>query len=90
MDLRSFGADNEGSTHELQLLASRGALSRTVLLFDPSTDRALLDSILGPETHGGAILLEADDDDPDEALRALATARAVVLPIPESRLRSSD
>ena len=39
MDLRSFGTKNQGSTHELQLLASRGALGRTVLLVDQGTDR---------------------------------------------------
>jgi hypothetical protein len=88
MDLRSFGPGNEGSTHELRLLASRGALDRTVLLVDESTDRALLDSILGPG-QGGALLLEAGDDDPDVALAALAEA-AGARPPSESRLHRSD
>jgi hypothetical protein len=89
MDLRSFGVANEGSTHELELLSSRSALSRTVLLVDQGTDRVLLDSILGLEDHGGAILLEAEDDDPDEGLKALA-ASAVARPAPESRFGRSD
>jgi hypothetical protein len=89
MDLRSFGVANEGSTHELELLASRGALGRTVLLADETTDRALLESTLGLEDHGGAILLQAEDDDPDEALKALA-ASAVARPAPESRFGRSD
>jgi len=90
MDLRSFGAENEGSTHELGLLSSRGALSRTVLLVDQGTDRVLIDSILGAEDHGGAILLEAEGNDPDEALRALASTCAVAEQVPESRLHRSD
>ena len=90
MDLRSFGAQNRGSTHELELLATRGALSQTVLLIDQSTDRALLDSILGPSDHGGATLLEAEGDDPDQALKALAAICSVARPVPESRLHRSD
>ena len=89
MDLRSFGHDNRGSTHELELLASRGALGRTVLLMDQSTDRALLDSILGSGDQGGATLIEARDDI-DEALAALTDVAAVARPIPESRLDRSD
>jgi hypothetical protein len=80
MDLRSFGVDNQGSAHELRLLSSRGALSRTVLLVDQGTDRALLDSILESEDLGGATLLEARGDDPDEALQALAAVSAVTRP----------
>jgi hypothetical protein len=74
MDLRSFGSDHQGSTHELQLLASRGVLPRTVLIVDQGTDRSLLASILDSKDHGGATLLEAGDDDPDEAVMALAAA----------------
>jgi hypothetical protein len=90
MDLRSYGANNQGSTHELELLASRGALGRTVLLVDQHTDRALLDSILGSDDHGGATLLEAEDDDPDKAIKALVAAYALTGPVPESRLHRSD
>ena len=89
MDLRSFGHDNRGSTHELELLASRGALGRTVLLIDQSTDRALLDSILGSGAQGGATLLEARDDI-DEALAALTEAAVAARPATESRLDRSD
>jgi hypothetical protein len=88
MDLRSFGPDHQGSTHELQLLASRGVLPRTVLIVDQGTDRGLLGSILDSENQGGATLLEAADDDPDEAVMALAAA--VARPVPESRLHRSD
>ena len=90
MDLRSFGVDNQGSAHELRLLSSRGALSRTVLLVDQGTDRDLLDSILESEDLGGANLLEARDDDPDEAIQALAAVSAVARTVPESRLHRSD
>jgi hypothetical protein len=89
MDLRSFGPENQGSTHELELLASRGALGRTVLLVDQSTDRSLLDSILGAGGGGGATLLEAREDT-DEALAALAEAAAAARPATESRLDRSD
>ncbi len=89
MDLRSFGTENQGSTHELELLASRGALGRTVLLVDQSTDRSLLDSILGSGDRGGATLLEAREDT-DEALAALAEAAAAARPATESRLDRSD
>jgi hypothetical protein len=65
-------------------------LSQTVLLIDQSTDRALLDSILGPSDHGGATLLEAEGDDPDQALKALAAICSVARPVPESRLHRSD
>jgi hypothetical protein len=88
MDLRSFGADHQGSTHELQLLAGRGVLPRTVLLVDEETDHVLLGSVLDSENRGGAILLEVLGDDPDDAVMALAAALAQ--PVPESRLRSSD
>ena len=77
MDLRSFGAENQGSAHELELLSSRGALSRTVLLVDHRTDLVLLNSILGSGDHGGATLLEAKNGDLDEALSALAAASAM-------------
>jgi hypothetical protein len=90
MDLRSFGAQNEGSTHELQLLASHGVLGQTVLVVDQHTDGALLGSILGPGDQGGAILLEVEDDDPDEALKALTAACAVARAGGESRLQRSD
>jgi len=90
MDLRSFGPENAGSSHELELLASRGALGRTVLLLDQSTDRALLDTILGPRDHRGPTLLEARDDDTDEALAALAEAAATATTATESRLDRSD
>jgi hypothetical protein len=49
----------------------------------------LLGSILESENHGGATLLEAKDDDPDEAVMALAAA-AVARSVPESRLNRSD
>jgi hypothetical protein len=87
MDLRSFGSGHLGSTHELELLASRGALPRTVLIVDEGTDRTLLASILDSESHGGATLLEAKDDDPDEAMMALAAAAVARS---ESRLNRSD
>ena len=90
MDLRSFGANNRGSAHELDLLASRGALGRTVLLVDQSTDRALLDTILGSKDGGEATLLEASNDDPDDALAALTAAAAAARPATESRLHRSD
>ena len=90
MDLRSFGPENRGSSHELELLASRGALGRTVLLVDQSTDRALLDTILGPRDHGGPTLLEARDDETDEALAALTEVAAAARPATESRLDRSD
>jgi len=75
MDLRSFGAANEGSTHELELLASRGALGHTVLLADETTDRALLESILasGPESEAPTIL-DVQDDQADDATLALLAA----------------
>jgi hypothetical protein len=90
MDLRSFGPENRGSSHELELLASRGALGQTVLLVDQSTDRALLDTILGPRDHGGPTLLEANDDETDEALAALTEVAAAARPATESRLDRSD
>ena len=90
MDLRSFGPENRGSSHELELLASRGALGRTVLLLDQSTDRALLDTILGSRVHGGPTLLEARDDETDEALAALTEVAAAARPATESRLDRSD
>jgi hypothetical protein len=90
MDLRSFRAKNQGSTHELELLASRGALGRTVLLVDEGTDRALLDEILGSRDHGGATLLEAMDDDPDAALAALTDFAAAASAATEGRLHRSD
>jgi hypothetical protein len=77
MDLRSFGTQNQGSTHELELLASRGALGRTVLLVDQSTDRSLLDSILASEP--GAIdptVVVVENDQADElTLACLAAAQ---------------
>ena len=85
MDLRSFGPENRGSSHELELLASRGALGQTVLLVDQSTDRALLDTILGPHDHEGPTLLEARDDDPEEALLALAAVSAAARPATSHR-----
>ena len=90
MDLRSFGANNLGSTHELQLLASRGALGRTVLLVGPQTDRDLLHSTIGPGEHEDAKLLEVRDDDPDQALAALTEAAATAKPPTGSRLHRSD
>jgi len=80
MDLRSFGAENQGSTHELQLLASRGALGRTVLLVDEGTDRALLDSILlsVPESKAPTVVVVQDDQADEPMLACLAAAQEAV------------
>jgi hypothetical protein len=48
MDLRGFRAERAGCRYELEQLAARGLLARTVLLVDDSTDQALLASLLPP------------------------------------------
>jgi hypothetical protein len=82
MDLRSFGVSNEGSKHELQLLASRGALGRTVLLVDDRTDRQLLDSILSSASESEApTVLVVLDDRAEEATLACLTAAGMQSPV---------
>ncbi len=80
MDLRSFGPENRGSSHELELLASRGALGRTVLLVDQSTDRALLDTILAsvPESKPPPFSCVHDDQADEATLACLAAVEDAV------------
>lgn len=80
MDLRGFGPDNSGCIDEIEMLAAHQALNRTVLLVDGSTDRMLLNQVLGsvPATEGPS-LLAVDDDRADEAVVAcLSASRHVV------------
>jgi len=77
MDLRAFGPSNEGCILEIELLADRKALGRTVLLVDARTDRPLLDSVLGRHTSESPAVIEVDDHDPDRAITALVSAAAV-------------
>jgi hypothetical protein len=77
MDLRAFGPGNQGCIDEIGLLAEREVLDRTVLLVDARTDHALLDSVLGRHGGEGPMVIEVDDDDPHQAVMALAAAATV-------------
>jgi hypothetical protein len=75
MDLRGFGPDHEGCADELALLESEGALTRTVLLVDATTDRQLLDSILPDDPERAPTLIGVADADPARpAVTACLTA----------------
>jgi hypothetical protein len=89
MDLRGFGPDNQGCIDEIEMLAEEGALGRTVILVDDTTDHRLLEEVLeGAGTVSTTI--GVSDEDADEVVAACLTAAGGTWVVPESRLLESD
>lgn len=77
MDLRGFGPGNRGCVFELAALAEAGAMSRTLLLHDASTDMAALrDESAKLGVPGAALPLLALKGDESHDLPALLAALA--------------
>ncbi|HEY4607109.1 MAG TPA: hypothetical protein VIH55_05625 [Acidimicrobiia bacterium] len=89
MDVRGFGRDNQGCIDEIEMLAEEGALGRTVILVDDTTDHGLLEEVLKgagtvPTTIG------VSDEDADAVVAACLAATAGTPVTPESRFLGSD
>ncbi|MEL7448610.1 MAG: hypothetical protein AAFN78_05335 [Pseudomonadota bacterium] len=80
LDLRGFTRDRAGTAYELELLASSGALPRTVLIYDERTDEALvaetLEAVPGAGLSDEQIVHENDGDSVERVTAALAAAAA--------------
>jgi hypothetical protein len=89
MDLRGFGPDNQGCIDEIEMLAEEGALGRTVILIDATTDHRLLEEVM---RGAGTVptTLGVSDQDADEVVAACLTAAAGTRVASESRLLESD
>ncbi len=84
LDLRGFTAARRGALHELELLAGCGALSRTVLAVDASTDVALVDSVVAGARGARPAVVRLDGLARQEAVRAVFMAlagRTAVVPV---------
>ena len=76
MDLRGFNAQRAGCEFELRELAARLHGGRVVLVVDATTDRALLDRMLGAAGHGFGVVevQRGSGQQIDAAFKALLAA----------------
>jgi hypothetical protein len=74
LDLRGFTAHRRGTAYEIELLAGRNALARTVCLLDEATDLAAVEAAAGGSLGSAKVLTTAQGLDSRTLLEALAEA----------------
>jgi hypothetical protein len=81
LDLRGFTAERQGTAYEIGLLASRGALARTVFLVNASTDMQAVRQAMRA-AGGGAELPAGQVIEVESTMRGLRLVEALVQRMP--------